>query len=290
MLKAMPGRRSISSSTHGPKHPIRRFPRLPSGEELVALEKLVWNAPRFVAEVRPAEREVDFIFRMSVPKLPKAYRALHSLLFPSNTEYFVNISKSWEEAFQTAFAKARYNNKEFAKFIASPLHELFRTGIQEWLNDEIWNIKGVDGRTLRDSRLPVFKDKSRVRKNQPDPRVALWVSSRRDRLLPAAEHLRNHLKDKASSMTLQELRRRITRLLPYRMFLVGLRRALENPTAGPKDFFNVSGLSTRLVIEAGLGAELENKGIDLRKVSLKKHLEVGEELLNSLAALPKPLS
>jgi hypothetical protein len=265
----------------GVKKEIKRFPRLPNENEAIGLANLAWNTPQFLPRMITEKRVVDFIFRISVPQFPKRYRALQILLFPSTT-------KSWEKAFHAAYSKSKYGDKDLAKFMANPLHELFRAGVKEWL-DETFDLEDTDKGTGKTARLEAFTKGSRIRKHQPDPRVALWLASRRNRLLPAAKRLQKRLESKISSLKLEELHREISRVLPYRGFLVALRDILDDQTAGPRQFFNKSGLSPQLLIERMLKFDLEKKGHDLKKISVKKYLKVGEEYLNYLSSLPKPL-
>jgi hypothetical protein len=211
------------------------------------------------------------------------------LLFPSITDSRESISRSWQKAFQSAFSKAKYNNKDFAKFIASPLHELFRAGVQEWLNDETWKIEGVDGKLIGATRLAVFKEKSRVLKNQPDPRVALCVARKWHRYFPAARGLRGRLKNRAPSMEPAGLRREIDKVLPYGLFLAALRQVCGDQNADPREFFNTAWLSTELLVVAMLEAELKKKHYDPKKISVKTYLKVGNELLSLISSVPKPL-
>ncbi len=289
MLEAMPHGSPGRSNSKRVKRPIRLFPRLATGEEIAALEKLAWNAPHFVAEVRPAKREVDFTFRISIPKLPKRYRALQSLLFPPNTESWESVSRSWQKAFQSAFSKAKYNNKDFAKFVASPLHKVFMTGIQEWLHDEFWDVLDKDGKPIGPTRLVVFKEKSRVLKNQPDPRAALWVARKWHRYFPAARGLRSRLKNRVPPMGPAGLRHEINKVLPYGLFLAALRQVSGDQNADPRECFNTAWLSTELLVAAMLEAELKKKHYDPEKISVKTYLRVGNELLSLISSVPKPL-
>ncbi len=289
MLLSMPHRRPSHSNAHRFKHPIKRFARLPTGDEVAALEKLVWSAPKFGVEVNPADRTIDFIFRIAVPKLPKRYRTLSSVLFPSIVEQRKGVSRSWQKAFQAGFSKAKYNNKDFAKFIASPLHKLFIAGIQEWLHDKFWDVLGVDGKLIGPTRLAAFEDKSRILKNQPDPQVALLAVRRRDRFLTAIPKLRKLSNQRVAGMTSSELRQQISKLLPYKTFLAGLRKLAPEPNPSPRAFFTEPWVSTRSMVEAMLTAELEVKSYDLNRISLKTYLKEGEELLRALSSLPPGL-
>jgi hypothetical protein len=291
MLLYVPRRRPNRSNTHRSDHPIKRFPRLPTGDEVAALEKLAWSAPEFDVEVNSADRAIDFIFRIAVPKLPKRYRTLSSVLFPSITEHRKSVSQSWEEAFQSGFSKAKYNNKNFAKFIASPLHKLFIAGIQEWLHDESWDVEDADGKPIGPTRLAAFENKSRIGKNQPDPKLALWTARRASRFRSAITVLRADLSKRVDGMKPGELRQEILKLLPYRTFIAGLRKIGPEPNPSPKAFFTATWVTTKSMVEAMLTAELEEvKGCDLSRISLKTYLKNGEELLGVLSSLPQPLS
>jgi len=271
------GYSSMNRKTKSP----RRFPRILNENEAIGLEKLAWNTPQFLARVKTEKRAVDFTFRISVPQFPKHYRALQMLLFASTTE-------SWEKAFREAYLKSKYGDKDLAKFMVNPLHELFRAGVKEWL-DETWDLEDTEKGPAKPPRLEAFSKGSQMRKHQPDPRVALRLARRRNRLLPAARRLRIRLESTVSSMKPEKLRREISRVLPYGGFLAALRNILKDLIAGPGQFFNRSGLSAKLVIEDVLKSELEKKGYDIKTISVKTYLKVGEQLINCLSSLPKPL-
>jgi hypothetical protein len=276
----MPRKLTKSLRSSRVRYPVKRFPRLPNEKELIGLEKLVWNSPHFLARMNADNHTVDFIFRISVPRFPKHYRALRLLMFPSNSE-------SWEKAFHAGYSKSDYGDKDLAKFMVNPLHVLFRAGVQEWLDETLDLADGGTGPTKL-ARLEAFSEGSKIRKHQPDPRVALWLARRRNRLLPAAKGLRTRLESKISFMKLEELRREISRVLPYAGFLAALRNILDDQTAGPGQFFNKAGLSPKILIEEMLKLELERKAHDLKRISVKKYLKVGQELLNCLSSLPRP--
>jgi len=276
----MPNNSAGSHLKDGPQKAIKRFPRRLEGEEAAAIEKLAWGTPEFRACMAADEYAVDFIFRISLSQLPKRYRALFGTLF-----FFG--SDTWESAFSWAYSRLKYGDKDLERSVANRLHKLFLTGIQVWL-DESWSREGnPQNEKNRTTELEAFKKQATIKRNQPDPIVALWTASRRDELFPVLESLRNRVGTKARVTKPKDLQDQIAAFIPYQTFLEALRRLSENPQFDPRRFFYTSLYPVTSVVEAMLTAELELKGYDLKRISLKKYLKEGEQLLTSLSLLPK---
>lgn len=73
----------------------------------------------------------------------------------------------------------------------------------------------------------------------------------------------------------------------YKAFLVGLRQIKLEANPSPKAFFTAPWVSERSIVEAMLTAELEMKGINLKRISLIEYLKEGVEFLTALLSLPK---
>jgi hypothetical protein len=233
--------------------------------------------------VRPDEHTIDFIFRLCLSQPLKRYPSLHYILFGP-------ASESWEKLFRSAYSRLDYGDKDLEQSIANRLHLLFQEGVRLWLH-EAWSLKGIAKNTgkkpSRRRELEIFNKEARIKRNQPDPRVAMWTARRERQFLTDVPALRTRLKERAAFMQLIELRREKTKVLPYKTFLAGLRQIAPERNPSPKAFFTASWISERSMVEAMLTAELEMKGYNLKRISLKKYLKEGGALLTALPSLPK---
>jgi hypothetical protein len=271
------------TGSHGSNGVKRHFPRLLAGTEAAAIEKLIWKIPEFQARMGTDIRTIDFIFRLRLPRQLKRYQSLYWILFGPTAE-------SWEKSFRSAYSRLRYGDKDLEQSIANPLHLLFLEGVRLWLQDA-WSLKGIAKNTnkkpSRRTELEIFNKESRIKKNQPDPRVAMLTARRGRQFFTDVPALRTRLKDRAAFMELGQLRSEITKVLPYKIFLAGLRRIAPEPHPSPKAFFTASWVTETAMVEAMLTAELEMKGYSLKRISLKTYLKEGEKLLTALSFLPK---
>ena len=229
------------------------------------------------------EQAIDFIFRFRFPPRGKRYHSLRYILFGPD-------SKSWQRSFRLAYSRVNYGDKNLERSISNQLRKLLVEGGRLWLR-ETWSLKGIPKNTIktlsRRTEMNAFEQEARIKRNQPDPRIAMWVFRRRLQLLTAVPALRERLKDRASLMEPVELRFEIMKVLPFKLFLVGLRKIAPEPNPTAQTFFTANWVSTKPMVESMLTAELEAKGYDLKRISLKTYLKEGKKLVTALSLLPK---
>ena len=262
----------------------QRFPRLIGGKEAAALEKLLWVAPNFEVRLTKTKQKAATKLIFTIPisaEFSKSYPKLYWAIAGRR-------ANDWENAIADGYWKTIYNKKVLPKFISSVLHRAFKKGVRIWLY-ETWGLQDDFYKEHVGQELSDF-DKHAITKTgpQPDPRVALWTAKRFNRLLPAAQELRNRLKSKAPSLKDDELQREIKKVLPYGTFLDALQSILaEQEHVGPREFFNTPRVTPRQVVRAMLKRELEKRGYSMKKISLQKFLKLGNILLESFAHTPK---
>jgi len=266
------------------KRAIRRFPRLLEGTEAAALEKLLWNKPEFQARVQPDKYTIDFVFSLRYSQPLQRYRSLRHIIFGP-------AFKSWEGSFRSAYSHLRYGDKALDQSMANNLHRLFNQGVRLWLQ-AAWSLKGIrktsNEKPSRRTELATFDKEAPIKSNQPDPRIAIWTANKQRQWLTAVRGIRQRLKSRAQCMQPAELRREIERMVPYKKFSAGLEKIAPEKHPTPQAFFTATWLSAKSMVDAMLAAELERKGFDPKRISVKTYLKEGKKLLTALSALPQP--
>ena len=263
----------------------RRFPRLLEGSHAAAVEKLAWAKPTFRAHVAPQERAIDFVFRMSSAKLPKRYRAVDKILFGLGTN-------SWEQAFHSAYSHSRYGGKKIDHFLANALRQIFRDGFRRWLL-ETWSELipqiAADAPT-RQTESDIFGQLSLVKKKQPNPQIALRIALTWNRYVPAIAELKRRHRDRPLSVSNNQLRDEIERILSFDEFMAAFEAILGDPgNLQPRDFLSTRRIRAPQIVKAILERRLNESGYNTREITFQKYLQAGKRIISDLSDSPAPL-
>lgn len=260
------------------KKPIRRSPRLLTGTEGAAIEKLLWTKPRFDVKVSSKPFVTEFRFRISLPRETAArYPVVKSLFFgPGARDFEMSLSRSYWES---------VSGKTVSRFIQNLLHLVFRNAIERWLKTG-WSFESV-ARAEKDIQNYIRNAKSK-RGQQPDPVLALWMVSRVNTLKKKIRAVRSaYSKRKVRGTAIWKLAEKVASRDVLRKVLTQLFDNPDNIEALFLDKRLTTNRTALAVLEVEL-AERGNTALKTRRVSLAKYLEAGNALQTRLAKIPQP--
>ena len=262
------------------KASVRRFPRLLTGSEAAAFEKLLWKRPDFYVRVTAKPPATEFRFRIVLPR-ETCFR------YPMVKSLFYGLGvKDFESELTLAYWTTS-SGKKVSQFIPNLLHLVFRNAVNRWLESS-W--KFGSGERAKEESNTFRLDAKTKRGQQPDPVLALWATLRLDALEKKVEAAKkayakhavrgskiwNHAEKIASRDVLRNALQR----------LVGDNRNIEA-------LFVDKRLTSKRVALAVFELEFIKRysgDSKLRKISSETHRKLGKDLRTRLSKLPKPLS
>jgi hypothetical protein len=268
-------------SNSGPRQAKQphRFPRLIDDGGAAALEKLFWAEPKFKASVSRDGTTLKFTYRVPTPSaLRSDYPGLYDLFLVTGSGLFV-------KALNQAYAESKSGSHDVHQFIGYFLRRVLNRALKIWLEDSLKLYKHGN-----EEQLEGFDKKAKIKRSQPDARVAYWIAKRFRELTPAVNDLRKQLGKRHKFMSDRELSVEVQKYVPPQ----NLRRALERifvegVPMSLREVFTGERLSTSQIVRALIECEMEDLGLSLGHISWRKYVNVGRDLLLALDTVTRDI-
>lgn len=270
---------------------ILRFPRLMTGAEARAFEKLLHSShnPRFDVKLKKRPASIEFLFRYDAPT------NLMSLYGPLKSIFFVNSAELFEKNLARSYWKTASGNKPASQFISMLLCVVIQKAIRATLESMWREIPEKAKEQISDYDLHVTRPQgqhsivSLPRRGQhPDSLQALCTFQRFQRLKKCVSDLRRSYKK--STLNRQLMWSRAEKVAPHDVICRALKKLVADETNIDVVFVGKR-VSKEQIARAILEVELSDSrnATAKRPITLDNYLNIGEKLHLFLAAVPRPL-
>jgi hypothetical protein len=270
-----------------PAQTIVRSPRLLTGRETAALQKLLWTTPQFSVRLERKggiAAHTQLVFSIPIPgELRTLYPAVYQVIFGTKTT-------DWEMAIARGFWASEFNGKSLKTFVPGVLHRAFKKSVQMWLEKHWGQGDEYKKRIPRENSEYLQHSETKTGPQLSHPAAALWAAKQFRDLPSRIARMRRRFRVEHTGSKTKELKREIEKLFPYDIYVSTLHKlrmsditpwTVVDPLLRPRQI-------ALTAIECGLlrrGYQINSK-----KASVRQYIELGNKLLADLARIPKRIS
>lgn len=260
------------------KDEIRRFRRIIlKGRKVGAFMQLLLPDPKFSFRVNTERGSIQFRCSFRVPEtILKADPTLHWLVLGANRA-------ALEAALTRAFSESKSGRKTFPECISEFLRRTCQSGFAE-LVSHMSDLGEYGLENFKEEQVQEFQAQAPIKRSQPNAQVALWAAERFDKIKLAIAELRQRLRGKSkngqpkldASRCSDEMYKSIPTVKPDEV--------LESSFREAKDVHSLltARIGTAEIARAYVKCEAEQLKKQLRRCSVKRHIELGHKLRAAL--------
>jgi hypothetical protein len=245
---------------------VRRVAKRLQGGGTAALFKLLWQKPKVFIGITEDRCHIEFRYPIPVPPILSP-TSVSEFLFGGRNKYL-------EESLKIAYREEKTGNKTVDSFISNFLRRVCKNAFHICI-ESLWSLQDPKE---KQRHLGEFDKNSIIKRSQPDPRLALWITNEISTLVPAIKRLR----DKAKTINNYE---RMERCVVPPLSPSLLRKALGRITPSSPGLRGFYVASDKRIAEQYVQCALEEAKINLGKPSFRSYIRAGQSIADAFSTL-----